>query len=270
MDKSKFIISSVILAVVSLSTGWSQTNESLKSRAILLRSPDSDKGCTQNDKTKAVSWGNENVVTEVGGHFQIVTHRSGILSSTLIDTCTPARNSARGMLLFRARDYLDWEGSYDALLAVKGQSIQSDQAGSVSWIHLNLHHRTAVFSALKGRVPASDTTIMGEGTIISPPNSTRLYLFVSVEHYDLRNYEGAGDKAIASLGLLFEIRDEELSLRVAENYLTAVYSVSDIDDDGLLELLIHSGGWGGGTYEVRYFDGSQFTKDKLELYEWSH
>jgi hypothetical protein len=270
MDRTQFITYSVLFAVVFSPAGWSQTNEALKSSVILLRSPDSDEDCTENDKTKAVSWGNENVVTRIGDHFQIVTHRSGVMSSTLVDTCKPERASSRGMLLFRARDYLDWEGSYDALLAVKGQRLQSDQAGSVSWIRLNPLHRTAVISALKGRIPESDTTIMGAGTIISPPHSTRLYLFVSVEHYDLQQYMGAGDKAIASMGLLFEILEKDLPLLTSERSLTNVYSISDIDNDGIWELLTQSGDWGGGTYQLRFFNGSRFLIETLELYEWSH
>lgn len=270
MKTTKLTATIFLLFPIFFTVCWSQPDNELRSRSILVRSPDTDESCTKNEQSKAVSVGNENVSIQIGDRFQIITHKSGVMNAKVIDKCKPSTYFQEGLFVLRANDYIDWEGDYDALFAIKGDAIQPDQVGSASGIRLNRLFRASVFDALKGRVPPTDTIVVESGTLLSPPNSTRLYLFVSIEHFNIENYRGAGDKAIASKGLLFEIRGSELPLLIAESGLESIFSISDVDNDGIWELLVHSGGWGGGTYELRFFDGSKFTKSKLQLYEWSH
>lgn len=261
----------LLMVVLAL---WSSVSSSqigrLNSKAILVRSPDTDNKCTKGDQTEAVSVGNDSVTILRGDRFQIITHRNGILNAEVIDTCKASTYFENGLFLLRANEYVGWEGEYDALLAVKGDSIQSDQIGSVARVRLNQIYRASACEALKGQIPPTDTIIAESGPLLIPPKSSRLYLFVPTEHYDIKDYRGNGEKAIASLGLLFEIRDEGLTLLISEKDLENIYSISDIDSDGIWEMLVLSGNWGGGTYDLRFFDGTRFTTDKLELYDWSH
>jgi hypothetical protein len=217
----------------------------------------------------AVSVGSDSVSIRAGDDFQIITHANGCLRAKVMDKCKPSFWFSEGLFLFRASDYIDWSGEFDALLAIKGNAIQSDQVGSIARIHPNALHRAAILKALKGRIPSNDTVRAEHAVIISPPNSTRLFLFVPAEHYD-RKYESVPDDAIVTEGLLFEFRDQQLSLLISETGLERVYSISDLDNDGIWEILLESGDWAGGTYQLRFLDGDHFRKEKIDLYDWSH
>lgn len=270
MKNSLSPFSVLVPLVLFFCTSWSQADKELKSKCILLRAPEFNKDCTKGDQSKSVSVGNANVSFEIGDRFQIITHRSGVRNAKVTDNCTPSISFEASEFLFTSMDYVGWDGEYDALLGIRGDNIQSDQVGSVAGIRLNHLYRATVFDALKGYVPSTDTILAEYATLISPPNSFRLFLFVPIEHFDPRIILTAGDKAISYKGIIFEIRGQGILSIMVENTLQTVYSISDADDDGVWEILVHCGDWGGGSYELRFFDGNHFQKEKLQLYEWSH
>ncbi len=55
---------------------------------------------------------------------------------------------------------------------------------------------------------------------------------------------------------------------MAEDGLTDRYAITDVDGDGVYEVLIHTGAYGGGQYEMRLLDGRRFTSPTRVLYRW--
>jgi len=271
MISSKSLSLAAISVFVFASVCLPQTDQRLLSKIVFIRSPDTDKDCTDNNRTMAVSVGNDSVSIRAGDDFQIITHANGILSARVMDKCKPSFWFSKGLFLFRAEDYIDWSGEFDALLAVKGNALESNQAGSIARIHPNAVHRASILKALKGRISPNDTVRAEHAMIVSPPNSTRLFLFVPAEHYD-RKYESVPDDAIVTEGLLFELQGSQISLVISETGFLDVYTISDLDNDGVWEMLVQvqADTWASGRYELRYLEGDHFRKERIDLYDWSH
>ena len=94
------------------------------------------------------------------------------------------------------------------------------------------------------------------------------FLLVSVDRYVEKNLRLAGDQAIYPTGFVFSLENGNPRLLFAENYLSKILSISDLDSDGIYEVAVYSGGWGDGSYVVRLFDGTTFLKDHIVLYHW--
>lgn len=128
---------------------------------------------------------------------------------------------------------------------------------------------------IKARVPMNEQIFTKDNFLysfmkIALPRSGQEYVFSSVDHANLEEYIKLGEKALNSTGFLFLRKSPTPALLVEQSRLTGLISVTDLDDDGIYEMLIQSSSYAVVTYAIWLFDGKKFTGTKRTIYEWMH
>lgn len=209
---------------------------------------------------------------KAGDEFFIIKHSSGIVKGILTriaPSCAPSLgvdNLPMGLL--KTEDEIDWGSSYDALIAIKGKALVPLQVGSVKHIKGDPENKTYI-DQIRSNIPITNKFNVEDIVRVTPPLSDRRYAFASVRYYNPKEYEIAGDNASKTAGFLFSIENKRQRLIIKINDLTRIFSITDLDKNGIYEVAGHnSEGCCGGSYEVRLFDGEKFYGARKMLYRW--
>jgi hypothetical protein len=210
-----------------------------------------------------------------GDDFFIISPSSKIVRGTIKETlheCEPysfiSDNVVLGLLSLDSA--ITWSTPEKALLGKRGKKPLPSQVGSLVPLRGETEKKTYL-DMIRARIPTKEqmfprNDFSHEVIKISSPRSVKEYIFATADHAELQEYLQLGDKALKSTGFLFVRRSK--TLLVEESYLTDVIAVTDLDDNGIYEMLIHSGGYSSGKYEIWLFDGKKFTGAKRTIYKW--
>ena len=195
--------------------------------------------------------------------ISIISNASGILKGTVIYTIKQCIDDIPVGAL-EMDEPLEWRGLDRARLGIRGKKPSPDRIGSVK-PHSDILKETKINKFIRSQIPLNEQLNIQNISIVLPPSSSKKYIFVHVSHFDPKIYKKAGDNAVTDIGFLF-IDDTERTMVLKEQGLTKIYNITDLDKDGIFELLIFKGGR-GGTYEIWLFNGKEFTGEKKILYE---
>lgn len=203
----------------------------------------------------------------------IVSHSQGVIDATvtgILGRCEPFFEDDQGDLaLLYTTKKIDWLSDIDALLAIEGVKSPEGKIGIVR--KYSLGKKEPLFlNEIKKFIPKSDHCAIDNSLEIIIPNAKNKYIFIAASHFNPSEYERAGDKSLSTKGFIFLLKEDIPKLLLTEDYLTNVFTVSKFLSNNAYEILIHSGSYGGGSYELRFFDGEKFMNNKIVLYEWMH
>jgi len=185
----------------------------------------------------------------------------------VLDTCDDFDQQEISFGLLRANSSLGWTSEIDALVGLRAAKINPLRVGTVSLLSDEVL-KSKCLAAIRPMIPDSEHFDLKTQFKFTAPGGKRQFLLVSVDRYVEKNLALAGDKAIYPTGFVFSLEDGTPRLLFAENYLSRIFSISDLDNDGVYEVAVYSGDWGDGSYVVRLFDGTAFLKDCIVLYHW--
>jgi len=261
------------LADPSLSQTKSTTtpNTTLLDRLFLVRRPDFIENCFGTPKADAVIVFRSKTPDSTIS-IQVLTRSGTVVSASVaetlvLDTCEEFEYQSVSYGLLHAQAPLGWNSEIDALIGVQAATINPQRVGTVSPLS-EAAMKSKCLSVISLAIPDSEHCDIKTQMQFNAPGGKPQFLLVSVDRYVEKNVLLAGDKAVYPTGFVFTVENGNPRLLFAENYLSRVFSISDLDNDGIYEVAVYSGGWGEGSYEVRLFDGKVFLKDKRVLYHW--
>lgn len=278
MLRTRIVFLAVFLGIGSLQDySFSQTSAvttretNLLDQFFLIRRPDFIENCAGTPKADGIIVFRSKTPDSTT-KIHVIT-RSGALISVLVtktldlDTCQEFEYQGVSYGLLRANAPLGWNSESDALIGLQAATIDSQRVGSVLPLSDTIL-KSKCLSLIRPAIPDSEHFDVKTQMQFTAPGGNRQFLLVSVERYVEKNRMLAGDQAVYPTGFVFSIENGNPRLLFDENYLSRVFSISDLDNDGMYEVTVYSGGWGEGSYEVRLFDGKVFLKDKRVLYHW--
>lgn len=268
-------VTSLIVFYCNLTFSQTQSSSALLDQFFLVRRPDYVSDCpVGTTRADAILVFNpSSAQTPIGANYTILTKSGKFVKASILKNIDASgcgvffENSDVSFGLLRAKQKITWANEEDALVAIKSKKNAPPRLGKIM---------TSVDSTLKSKcvsmveplIPKSERFDVAVTIKIIAPDSNKKFLFLSVNHYDEENQKKAGDKAMGQTGFLFFIGPGLPQLLLKEDNLLNIFTISDLDGDGKYELMVYSGGWGAGTYEMRIFDGKEFNKYKKVLYEW--
>lgn len=282
---SLLVVISAIIAIIYIPANAQDLT--IGEKVYLVRHPEFVKGCAPKTNANAVLIFDKQKINRKD-RVSIVSHTQGAIDATItniLSRCEPFFEDDQGdlALLYTAKK-IDWLSDIDALLAVKDTKSSEGNIGIVR--QYSLGKKEPLFlNEIKKYIPNSDQLAIdnireiilpGTKSVIDNirgiifPGTRRKHIFIAISHFNVSEYEKAGDQALHQKGFIFSFKEGTPQLLLKEDYLTNVFTVSKLLSDSSYEILIHSGGYGGGTYELRFFDGDKFMQNKIVLYEWMH
>jgi hypothetical protein len=229
----------------------------LEGQAVVIIRPDTD--------TKSL---------KKGDPFYIVTHSSGTVRgilTRLLPPCKPSLSIDRVSYgLLRMEGKVDWDSSYDSLLAVKAKRVLSDQVGSVKTLKEDDPEKEAYLNWIRPNIPENrDFEIDKVIRIITPgfKSCPKTYYFILIYHFIVKGERIIREPENRSF-LFLKGRETPLLLRQDE-FLSRILGITDLDKDGVYEVLVHhTVSENEGAYEMRLFDGKTFSEPQKILYQW--
>ena len=203
----------------------------------------------------------------IGDPFFIVKNRSKLAEATLIKFFSSYLYGSVGLL--RLKERVDWgtPGNGSAQLAFSKKKPSSDVLGSVTY--LDKESSRQYLSMIKPHMPKHYGDVSLSAIKIFPPRSSEEYLLVAVEFFETKEkYESAqnsdDDRKDGSecTGFLFHQRAKEMVLLEQVPGLISIDGITDLDRDGVYEVLVYIGGCWGGQSEMHLFDGKVLSKSK--------
>ena len=207
-----------------------------------------------------------------GDEFFIINHEGKIVKSILtriIKDCEFSFNLHGVPLGFlQASEAIKWETEFDALLAIKDRRPSPNEIGSVTFKEKESVSKDFL-DYIKQKIPPKEEFSVVKFASIFPPGSKTTYALARVTHFDPVNYETAGDKALASMGFLFSIGRKGRSLLLEGRDIPSILNITDLNQDGIFEVLAILGGMYSASYEMLLFDEEKFSDAKKTLYQWA-
>ena len=278
MLRPRGIILIIICGIGSLTEcSYSQSNPTtipetnLLDQFFLVRRPDFISNCVPITKADGIIVFRSKTPDSTST-FQVLTRSGGVVATTVtatmvLDTCIDFDQQEISFGLLRAKSSLGWPREIDALIGLRLPPINPLRIGSVSLLSDSVL-RSKCLAAIRPAIPDSEHFDLKTQFQFTAPGGKKKFLLVSVDRYVEKNRTLAGDQAIYPTGFVFTLENGNPRLLFAENYLSRVFSISDLDNDGIYEIAVYSGGWGDASYVVRLFDGTNFLKDGIVLYHW--
>ena len=194
-----------------------------------------------------------------GSEFLVLTHDGDLIPAVvkktlLTDSCLFYEDLDMSFGLLDAKEELGWNRDVDAMIAIVSSFKHSNSTGKVLSLS-DTSLRSQCLSMIRASLPDSEQYTVTRSLSIVAPDKNLQYFFLGVNHYTKSNLRLAGDQALFPTGFLFHLNHGKPQLILTENYLSNIFTVSDLDNDGEYEFSIYSGGFGGGSYEIRIFNG---------------
>lgn len=214
-----------------------------------------------------------------GDPFYLVKNADApaLIKAKLVRLLSPCYENPIGLLetseeiVWQPYQESDWNRS-TLFLAIKGAAPPLERIGSVKKAQTMIVADLppvdlAYWNQMKPHIPEGRRLHLFEETVISPPNSKETYVEIGIGHSDPRNDEMGGDEGVFTRFLFVrEAAGPRLLLQGEE--VPKVLAISDLDGDGLYEVLVDAVADNYGSYEIRLFDGKGFSEPKRVLYKW--
>ncbi len=266
-------------AAIPRSAGYEQ----LLDRFFLVRPSDFVGRCRKLSLREAI------VIFRVGSHrkaltsgdeFFVVNSPSRLLRGVLtaiVQECPPALLSDSVVLgLLTLDSPIQWRDSFDSTLGIRAPKPLPAQIGSVVPL-TDKRERERYLKLVRARIPQKEEIngpdFWGDPQMavrITLPRSRKEYVFMTVAHFEPGVYQQAGDKALQWTGFLFVASQMLPVLIWQEPGVDRVISVTDLNDDGIYQILTRESGYPSAEYELRLFDGKTLTKPLKTLYQFIH
>jgi hypothetical protein len=200
--------------------------------------------------------------------FFVLPRPSGLTKGQLVEVISGCEeheesNATPEGVLQLEREIL-WDD--DPVLAVKGQQPTPRQVGSVTPI-TDRAERKPYLDVIRGHLPREHEFYVRQAVRVAVPGSEASYIFVGAAHFKPEQ-EREGEKSYRTTGFLFLPDARTPRVLVQEPGLGLVLGLTDLDGDGIAEVLVHDGEGLAGQYNIRLFDGKTLSEPKISLYEW--
>ncbi|MEK6551908.1 MAG: hypothetical protein AABZ54_00470 [Bacteroidota bacterium] len=236
--------------------------------AFLVRDPYFVDSCGAKTDANAVLIIREQKIFEKTDIVYIITHSQGIIEATvtrILNGCEPFVEE--DLALLYAPKKIEWLPGIDALIAIKGKKLSEGKIGIVKQYTLGEKERLFLIE-IKKYLPKDDHVAIDNVLKFVLPDTKNEYIFIGISHFDPATYKNAGDKVLKNKGFIFSIKQGIPVLVLEEDDLTNIFTVSKLANNRVYEILVHSSTVYQGSYELRFFDGQKFLKDKIFLYQW--
>lgn len=159
----------------------------------------------------------------------------------------------------------------DAMLGVMGKNDNPERIGSVGSIDNFETKYHDLHNFIKQQYP-ENMQVFISADLIKMPKRHSSVIFAGVEYFDPEEYRKAGDHALHRASYLFTAsRDGQIKhLNLKDDLLSDIYTITDMDADGQVEVLVRTSTGFDGTYEIRLLEKDGLSSTKIKLYEWGH
>lgn len=205
---------------------------------------------------------------EVGTQFQILTRFGQLVKGSIIKTLK-RDDCDYGFLteddisfgLLRVKEKVDWKkDEADGLVALESRLIQNKRVGKV--LEINDGDLKSQCLAIIQPIFRDTTKVrLKRALLIVTPDSEGKFFFISVDTIASFDFE-------EPIGFLFSVNNDRPVLVLTESFLSNIFTISDLDNDGVFEILLYVSRISSGSFEVRLFDKNKFTDKKRILYRW--
>jgi hypothetical protein len=159
-----------------------------------------------------------------------------------------------------------------AMLGVAGKSYTRERVGRAQLID-NFETRYSDHNNfIKMQLPEKNQFSI-TASRLEMPDSDSAFIYTRVEHFDPEEYRKAGDHALQRISFLFKDSESGQVNRLdlqEDDLLSNIYTVTDLDADGQVELLVRTSTGFDGTYEIRLLKEGRLSPAQTKLYEWGH
>lgn len=254
--------------VVSLN----ETDNNLMQLMYLVRPPDFLGSCSEITKEEAVliipPLANADEI-KLGDKFTVITSASAVVEVTfkgLVESCDALFNVDEVRFgILRLAKKIDWTASHDALLSIKKTRISPTMVGSIKQLS---QERKKEFTALIKQYMSAEPRFEVVNVLqLRLPAFGKECFYIDVDHTDWKEYATLGDKASRTTGFYFSKKEDGWRL-LMKGDVPVVRSITDLNMNGIAEVLVHGGGSYEGLYDVRLFDCDKFGRVGKILYRW--
>ena len=158
------------------------------------------------------------------------------------------------------------------MLAIRNEKPEAKLVGRVADVEKSESLYKMKRAKIKDELPEEMQVSLPILQRIYAPGPEVNFLFTGVEYFDPEEYRKAGDHALQRTDYLFKLVSGKPTARIkmSDNLVSKVYSVTDLNKDGIWELLVGTNTGFGGTYEIRLLNDEQLSVSRSKLYEWGH
>lgn len=207
--------------------------------------------------------GEEKSETHPGDHFYIVTESSDIVEGVLTDIISPCGDSFnyenRPLGILRLEKNIEWESSYPASVGIRNLRPSPSMVGQVEKGADDPY--PGIYTLMMDKTSASGLSL-DVHKIFQMPSSSRVFV------QTLANYDALGNDVFQYMGFLFVMEHDTPVLLESGDHFSDILAITDIDENGVAEVLLRSYGDYEGTYDIRLFDGKRLSEVKKVLYRW--
>jgi len=200
----------------------------------------------------------------VGDPFFIVKNESRIVTGTLIEFFSSCEFGRVGLLRLKEKDWAIPENN-GGTLAFAHTKPALDVLGSVK--HLDEKSARQYLSMIEPKIPKYYGDVHISAVRFVPPRSHEKYLLVSSYFFETKEDYNDAIKSSNRSGFLFRLEGKEMVLLEQVSGLADITGITDLDSDGVYEVLVLIGSGCCSTLEMRLFDGKVLSKSKRIMVE---
>ena len=199
----------------------------------------------------------------VGDPFFIVNDGSKIVEGRLIKFLSSYEFGRVGLLQLKEKIVDDF-----SLLAFAQKKPSPDILGSVTY--LDEQSERQYLSLIEPHMPKYYGDLLSINAVrFVPPKSPEEYLLVSVQFFETEeDFKNDEIKSSNTSGFLFRRGDKGMVLLEQVSGLEGISNITDLDRDGIYEVLVTIGFGLSATLEMRLFDGKFLSESKRVMAEW--
>lgn len=212
-----------------------------------------------------------------GQQFTIVTQQGKLLEVTLTgghptDLVSNLARYPVGKLKLADKGNNYEFPSRSHLLAIQNEKPEARLVGRVADVDESETLYKMIKEKIKGDLPEEMQLYLPTLQRIRASGAGVNFLFVGAEYFDPEEYRKAGDHALHRTCYLYKLKAGKPAapIKMSDDLISEVYSVTDLNGDGVWELMVGTNTGFDGTYEIRLLNQERLSASRAKLYEWGH